>query len=176
MIESTDGHERFTRLLLANEHEILRAILPFIPHMPDAREVLQETAIALWRQFSAYDADRSFAAWACGFARLEVLRFLRGASRRRQLTEQAAVALMTTGGEMAAELGEQGAHLRACLERLPAAHRRIIEGYYLHERPAEALARDAGRTVDAIYKTLQRARRALAECIRRKTFGGVDRA
>lgn len=172
MPDPRDDHERFTRLFLAHEPDVLRAILPFVPHRADAREVLQETAVALWRHFDSYDPARPFAAWACGFARVEVLRFLRGASRRRQLTERAAAALMTTREEMAGELGEQEAHLRTCLGRLPAAQRAVVEGYYLHDRPVEALARDAGLTTEAVYKTLQRARRALAECVRGKTFAG----
>lgn len=174
MADATTDHERFTRLFLSHEPDILRAILPFVPHRADAREVLQETAVALWRAFADYDPERPFAAWAYGFARIEVLRFLRGANRRRQLTERAAAALMGTRDEMSAELGEQEVHLRACLDRLPAAHRALIEGYYLHDRPVEGLSRDAGRTADAVYKTLQRARRALAECVRGKTFAGTD--
>lgn len=174
MADASTDHERFTRLFLSHEPEIFRAILPFVPHQADAREVLQETAVALWRDFATYDPKRPFAAWACGFARIEVLRFLRGTNRRRQLTERAAVALMGTREEMAGELGEQAVHLRACLDRLPGAHRALIEGYYLHDRPVEALSRDAGSTVDAVYKTLQRARRALAECVRGKIFAGTD--
>jgi RNA polymerase sigma-70 factor (ECF subfamily) len=174
MADASADHERFTRLFLRHEPEIFRAILPFVPHRADAREVLQETAVALWRQFATYDLARPFAAWACGFARVEVLRFLRGANRRRQLTERAAAALLETREEMAGELGEQEAHLRACLDRLPAAQRALIEGYYLHDRPVDALARDAGRTAEAVYKILQRARRALAECVRGKTFAEAD--
>jgi DNA-directed RNA polymerase specialized sigma24 family protein len=43
-----DTYERFTRLLLHHEPEILRAVMMFVPSRVDARDILQETASNLW--------------------------------------------------------------------------------------------------------------------------------
>ena len=165
MADSDDRHEQFTRLFLAHEPEILRAVLPFVPHRPDAREVVQETAVALWRHFAEYDPGRPFGAWACGFARIEVRRFLRAAARQRSLSEKAAAALMAARSRGSADPGEFVGRLAGCLDRLPPDARRLIEGYYTDDRPVERLAAETGRSVDAVYKAIQRSRRALADCV-----------
>ena len=47
--DQNDAHERFTRLLLESEPVMLRSILVLVPDLSDAREIVQETAVALWR-------------------------------------------------------------------------------------------------------------------------------
>ncbi len=88
-----DDHERFTRLLLESEPVMLRSIIVTVPHRADAREIMQETAVALWRQFDTYDEARPFLNWVMGFARIETRRFLARESRRAQLSEKAIEAL-----------------------------------------------------------------------------------
>ena len=73
--DSEDNHEHFTRLLLESEPAMLRSIQVAVPHRADAREIMQETAVALWRQFDTYDSSRPFTNWAMGFARIETRRF-----------------------------------------------------------------------------------------------------
>ena len=79
-------HERFTRLLLEAEPTMLRSILVIVPNRTDARDILQETAVALWRQFESYDSNRPFLNWAMGFARIETRRFVARETRRAQLS------------------------------------------------------------------------------------------
>jgi DNA-directed RNA polymerase specialized sigma24 family protein len=43
-----------------------------------------------------------------------------------------------------------------------------VKGYYHDERSPETLSEREGRSVEAIYKTIQRARRDLQECIERQ--------
>ena len=56
------------RLLLKSERELLRYVMVLVPNVNDARDVLQETAIALLRTIDKYDPDRPFVPWACRFA------------------------------------------------------------------------------------------------------------
>ena len=87
---SIDDHERFARLLIEHEPAMLRYVLVVIPNRSDARDILQECAAALWRRFPDYDSERPFVAWALGFVRMEIRRFLRKSQRRTQLTRKAA--------------------------------------------------------------------------------------
>ena len=88
-MDHQNNHERFTRLLLEAEPVMLRSVLVMVPNRTDARDILQETAVALWRQFDSYDPQRPFVNWAMGFARIETRRFLARAQRRAQLSEKA---------------------------------------------------------------------------------------
>ena len=166
--DSNSDHERFTRLLLESEPVMLRSILVMVPHRADAREILQETAVALWRQFESYDPDRPFINWAMGFSRIETRRFLAKESRRAQLTEQAREAL-EQGMERSSDFDiALETHLATCLGKLNEKRRRLVKGYYHEGHSPEILSQREGRTVEAIYKTIQRARRDLQACIERQ--------
>ena len=168
MPDTPDQHERFMRLFLAHEPEILRSVLLFVPQRGDARDVVQETAVALWQHFSEYDPARPFVNWAVGFARIQVRRFLRSAQRRVALTERAAEVLMDAEASRTESQERRDAALRECLDQVPPRQREIVAGYYFEERSVETLATAQGCSVDSIYKTLQRIRQALLDCINRK--------
>lgn len=165
---SAENHERFMRLFLRHEPEILRSVLAIVPQLADARDIVQETAVALWKRFDAYDPARPFAAWACGHARIETLRFLRRSQQRTQLSAQAALALMRSEHARAADAEQPEQHLAECLGALPPEHRRLVTDYYFEDKSVDALAGEHRRTSEAIYKLLQRIRQALLKCLQRK--------
>ena len=163
--DQSDAHELFTRLLLESEPVMLRSILVLVPNRADAREIVQETAVALWRQFDSYDPKRPFLNWAMGFARIETRRFLARQQRRAQLSEQAMEVLQQ---EMEEDPGFTSAiekHLGTCLGKLPEKQRRLIQGYYHEGRSPQWLSEKEGRTIEAIYKAIQRIRADLQVCI-----------
>lgn len=165
---SSSDHERFMRLFVAHDPQIYRVVLVLVPQQADARDIVQETAVALWQHFSEYDPSRPFINWACGFARIEVRRFLRKAQRRTMLSEKAVETLMA-GEETGPDFYEERErYLEGCKANLPREHRYMLDGYYVDNENVEALARRHGRSVESIYKTLQRIRHALLECIERK--------
>jgi RNA polymerase sigma-70 factor (ECF subfamily) len=106
--------------------------------------------------------------WALGYARIQTRRFLRSGSRRAVLSERAAQIIEHAQDERAAEKEKRDAALRTCLEQLPSHSRDVISSYYFDEQTVEQLARSQGRSVEAIYKTLQRLRSALLDCINHK--------
>ena len=164
-MDPDDRSERFTRLLLECEPAMMRSILVLVPNRSDARDILQETAVALWRQFESYDPQRPFINWAMGFARIETRRFLSRESRRAQLSEEAMEALQR---EMDGESGWSVAierHLVACMQKLGEKQRQLVHGYYHENRTPQWLAEKGGWSVEAVYKIIQRSRHDLQTCI-----------
>jgi RNA polymerase sigma-70 factor, ECF subfamily len=43
-------------------------VAPLVPNVADAEDIVQQTAIALWEKFDAYDPAQPFTPWACRFA------------------------------------------------------------------------------------------------------------
>ncbi len=166
--DQNDNHERFTRLLLESEPVMLRSILVAVPNLADAREIMQETAVALWRQFESYDPQRPFTNWAMGFSRIETRRFLARSQRRAQLNVKAIEVLEQEmeGNDDFAQVLER--HLATCLGKLTDKQRRLVQGYYHENRSPQWLSEREGRTVEAVYKAIQRARRDLQTCIERQ--------
>ena len=147
---------------------MLRAILVVVPNRADAREIMQETAVALWRQFGFYDSKRPFVNWAMGFARIETRRFLARQKRRAQLSEQAIEVLERELEGDSSFAGAIEQHLATCMQKLTHKQRGLIHGYYHESRDVAWLAKHGGRTVEAVYKAIQRIRRDLQECIERQ--------
>ena len=61
-----------------------------IPNVADARDVVQEAAVALWDKIDQYVPAKPFAPWACRFALNEAKMFLRKKSRQNRLADEVA--------------------------------------------------------------------------------------
>lgn len=172
-MQTADPSENFTRLLLESEPVMMRSILVMVPNRSDARDILQETAVALWRQFESYDPEKPFLNWAMGFARIETRRFLSRESRRAQLSEKAVEVLeQELEGDSQGESSWAAAiekHLATCMQKLGAKQRQLIHGYYHEGRSPQWLAEHGGRSVEAVYKAIQRGRQDLHACIHTQT-------
>lgn len=158
------------RLFIESERELLRYIMATIPSVNDARDVLQETAAALWKKMDAYEPAMPFTPWACRFAANEIRAFLRREQRQRRWLDEDVAELLRAHQDQSLDASAVEAEaLRLCLDQMPPRHREALRGYYFEEQGIDTLSRATGQTADALYKMLQRARQSLAECVRRHT-------
>ena len=160
--------EAFLRQFMAGERAMLRFILRYVPAVNDARDVLQETLVTLWARRAEFDATREFLPWACGIARFKVREFWRSRPRWESFASDDLMALIAARREvLEPEISARGEKLRECLAKLPTEQRDTLHRYYAEEEAVETLALREGRSVEAIYKILQRVRRTLLDCIER---------
>ena len=66
--DSSAAQQRFLSLFLRSEQEIFRYVAALVPNATDAEDIVQQTALALWEKFDAYDPTLPFTPWACRFA------------------------------------------------------------------------------------------------------------
>ncbi|TWT92227.1 sigma-70 family RNA polymerase sigma factor [Neorhodopirellula pilleata] len=164
-----DSYEQFMRRFLECQRGLLRYVMCFVPNVHDARDIVQNTAIALWKKHELFDPSEPFMPWACRFALNETRLFMRTNERWKHfLDDETVAALAGRREEMADELDERRIHLRECLRKLPKDQRLVVEGYYFEDLSVEQLAESSRRSVDAIYKSLQRIRMALMKCVQRR--------
>lgn len=169
MTDDNDRHQQFMRQFLDCERSLIRYVMYFVPNANDARDIVQNTAVALWKKFDAYDPDVPFVAWASRFARLEARQFLHQEKRWHRFFDDEVMDLLAArAGELEADLDERRIHLRKCLRKLSQDHRSLIEGYYFQDRAVDDLADEFQRHRDAVYKMLQRIRARLMDCVNRK--------
>jgi RNA polymerase sigma-70 factor (ECF subfamily) len=166
--------EQFVRLFVGGQREVLRYILAFVPDVNDAHEILQETAVDLWKKFDGYDPDRPFVPWACRFAFLRVLKFREQESRRRKyLSLESITQLAADRSKKDEALEDRRQALASCLKQLSDPDRLIVEQRYARQMPLAEIAEVTGRNVSTLYKALERIRRRLFECVnRRLELGG----
>ncbi len=161
-----DPQQRFLSLFLRSEREIFRCVAALVPNVADAEDIVQQTGLALWEKFHAYDPSQPFTPWACGFALNKTRQWLERRQRWQALLEGGlAEELAQRREELRPEMDARLRHLEGCLGKLPEEQFTLIEGYYYRRDEIENLATNSGRTVAATYKMLQRVRLALQACI-----------
>lgn len=157
------------RRFLECERSLLRYVMVLVPDAHEARDVVQNTAVALWKKIDTYDPSRPFLNWACRYALLEARQHLHQKKRWGRFLDEGVVDLLLESRErLADELDQRRLHLRECLRKLPADRRDLVEAYYFRDEPVEGIAGEKGKTVAAVYKSLQRIRSALMDCVTRR--------
>jgi len=164
----TANRSDFLSRFLEIETSLYRYVCAVAPVPQDARDIVQETALALWEHDDRYDPSRPFLPWALRVARNKVRQHAEKMGRfPRLLEDEALLDLIVSEGE-AHTIGVDGrrTHLKHCLGKLKPDHFDLIEGYYWQRKEVEPLAGEMKTTVEGIYKRLQRIRRQLEACIR----------
>lgn len=160
--------EEFVRLLTAHQGAMFRYVLALVPNEEDARDVLQEATVALYRKFDGYDPERPFLAWAYQFAYLEVLKHRdRVRQANRAFRPEVVDRLARDREEMEPVLEARAVALEGCLQRLTAADRDLIDRRYRKNVKPDELAAELGTSRRTLFRNLDRVRRRLLECITR---------
>jgi len=99
-----------------HEEALRRFVRALVPAREDARDVMQEVTVVLWRKIGELSAVEDFRRWAFGVARMEALTFLRDRARDRHLFGEDVVALFADEAEGDAEVFEaERGTLEKCL-------------------------------------------------------------
>jgi RNA polymerase sigma-70 factor (ECF subfamily) len=166
---NVENAEQLVRLLLKHQEELFRYVFALLPHDEDARDVLQETSVALCRKFADYDPTKPFLAWACGFAYLEVLKQRERSRRGSRLLSREMIERLVREREPLEPVLE--ARLRAldqCLAELSPADQELIRQRYDGKTKTDALGHRWGTSRRTLFRKLNRIRRMLFECINRR--------
>ncbi len=160
-------------LLVARINEVQQGLYAFIltlvPNTEDARDVLAETNLALWKKRAEYDPRREFWPWACQFARVQVMAFQKRRQRDRLVFGEALLEKLAGESQPQAALaGPMELALEECLGLLSVKQRELLGQRYQQERSIAEIAEQSRRTAGAVSDALYRVRLALAACIKGK--------
>jgi len=156
----------FLRLLGRHERRLKATVLALVPHWADADDIVQETRIRLWEQFSQYDPSKDFGAWACTIAYYQVLSYR---EKRSRLPAALSPEFLAAVAEQLASTGEETEDrvraLAHCLQKLDGAKRTLLQLYYARRMTMREVANRVGRTLDSVKHSIIRSRLSLADCI-----------
>ncbi len=152
----------FEALVNQYRDKVYRLIFSVVREKAPAEELTQDVFLKIWRVLDRYDGRASFGTWIYTIARNTGLTWLRSESFRRTVP-------LDTIGEPAA-IAAEGArveigNLKACIEKLTADQRKVLEQYYFQDRSVEDVAASLGMASGTVKSHLFRARRALAEML-----------
>ncbi|MEX0936396.1 MAG: sigma-70 family RNA polymerase sigma factor [Pirellulales bacterium] len=162
-------NEQFVTQMTAAQPALFAFILSLVTNANDARDVLSETNLALWKKRSEFDPAMEYWPWACRFARLQVQAFRKRQRRDRLVLTNDVVDLIATKAARAGHRWNDSMDaLEDCLGELEEGRVKILLRRYSDGLSIAQLADELGRSVGAVADLLYRLRLRLASCIERK--------
>lgn len=167
-------HQQFAERLVRSQQRVFRYIVSLVPNRADAEELYQQTCLTLWEYWERYDPALDFLPWACGIAHNHVMNFRRKRQNSQvQLQQDVIEHLAERSLDRQQKDGNRLEALQECLQQLNERSRGVIEGYY-GGRSVEQLAEQFRASSNAIYKQLDRVRKALHDCVTQRLAGGAS--
>ncbi|MBL8892461.1 MAG: sigma-70 family RNA polymerase sigma factor [Planctomycetaceae bacterium] len=149
---------------------LFRYLCALLVEPEDARDVLQETNLALWLNFDQFESGTNFLSWARTIARYRVMQFRRMHRRAPLLLDESLLEKVAGSilDEHPDELARRTKTLSNCLQKLSDVDRELIRLRYIGGVTLEKVAEQLGRTVNGLSQSLRRIRGALRECVERE--------
>lgn len=163
-----DHRDDFVRLLVRHDRAIRAWLRVLLPTLNDVDEVMQEVSVVAWRKFDQLDDPENFCRWVCVIARYEVLMHRRKKARDRIVLGKEIENLIADEGIEEVDLRErQLAAVASCVEKLSKKRKALVLQVYANKQSVKELAIQIGKTPEALYKTISRARHDLHDCVKR---------
>jgi RNA polymerase sigma-70 factor (ECF subfamily) len=153
--------------------KIHRFVLRLVRDEGAAEDVVSEVFVDLWRNPAAFEGRSEVSTWLLAIARNKAWSLLRK-KKDGEIEDEALAAIEddSDNPEIVAQKKSKGELLRACLERLSAEHREVIDLVYYHDKSVEEVAEIVGVPEGTVKTRMFHARKKLAEIAR---AAGVDR-
>ncbi len=160
--------ELISQLMAGHQQRLSGYIRTLVPQRADAEDVLQEVNLFIWRQGEEFQPGTNFAAWAYQIARNHVLSHRKRVSRSRLRFSDAVVEQLAA--EVTADADFAAPRLQAlerCLQKLADNDQALVRLRYEPEATTQSVAKRSGRSIRGVYRSLNRIRTALLQCIQR---------
>lgn len=165
------------------------ALLAFALSRLNAREtaedLVQETLLAAWQNYAAYEGRAAERSWLIAILRNKIADHLRRHGRQRRASEkmQLASSLFDAQGEwreaavpwrdspaMLAENAEFWEVFRRCLTAMPDHLTRVFQARVIAQRSTHVACQELGVSPSNLAVRLHRARLLLRDCLNRRWF------
>lgn len=164
-VRERDQYERFVKQIVEHEPAVRSYLRGLLPHWHDVDEVIQEASLVAWRKFSEFEEGTSFGGWLLTIARFEALHYRRRIARSPLVFDEQVWSLLEE--ECRDSAPESIVYLEECLSKLDEPRRRLLLQAHTPGIRMRDLAERAGKNEQAFYKTIQRMRKSLLQCISR---------
>lgn len=168
MTPPADGLSLFVERLTAAQSALYGYIHASLANSADVSDVLQETNRVLWKKADAYDSTRPFLPWAYRVAHFEVLAFRKKQTRDRLVFDEELLGQITEEYVRQVPEGSEWHAMAACLGKLTASQRELIENRYSDGHSVNQIAERHQKPANAVSAMLYRIRALLAECLEKQ--------
>lgn len=167
---SDDRSSEFLAHMLKSQRAVRNYLYSLHPRPQDLDDLVQETALKLWREFEHFDTNREFLPWALRIAYFEVLRFRKKQTRDRLVFSEELVELLAEDAREAPTKEASRLALDTCLAKLDAPAREVLMARYDQDESIADLATRRKVSVHRLYRLLENTRSAIVTCVRRHLY------
>ena len=171
---ANDASHEFVTLMLASQRGIRNYLLSLHPVPSDIDDLMQQTALTLWKEFHRYDRSRPFLPWALRIGYFEVLRLRTTRSRDLLVFSDDMVEMLAEEEMPESALQSKRLVLQNCLARLKSADRELLLACYSRGQTVAGLAARRREKPHQLYHQLDRLRHQLVHCVRHQMNLGDD--
>jgi RNA polymerase sigma-70 factor (ECF subfamily) len=169
----------FEELLARYEDKVFRLALRIVRNETDAKEILQETFVSIWRKLDTFKGDSQFGSWVYRIATNAALMRLRAQRRHPEVsTEELPIGYLDNYGQpppsgenwskrpddqlQSSELRD---HIQKAVDALPDIYRTVFVIRDVEGLSTEETAEVLGISIPTVKTRLHRARIALRDVI-----------
>ncbi len=160
--------------LYARHHvRLYRYLVRLVRNEAMAEELMNEVFMECWRKADSFEGRSAVSTWMMTIAHNRAVSVLR--KRREAALDEdyaAQIADEEDDPEVVSQKRSKAEVMRACMEKLSADHREIIDLVYYHDKSVAEVAEIAGIPVNTVKTRMFYARKKLAEMMRE---AGLDR-
>lgn len=161
--------EQLVLLLTQNQEPLFRYIFSLVSSEADARDILQETSLALYRKFDQYETSRPFLPWAYRFAYLQIQKYRAKFARSPLLFSEDLIHLLALEREqMEPELDLRLQFLDECLGKLTPHDKELVASRYALRESAEEMMQRFAMSRRTLFRNLELLRQRLHDCVTRQ--------
>jgi RNA polymerase sigma-70 factor, ECF subfamily len=166
------SRERFVGLTVRHERRVRMFVQTLHPKRSDVDEILQDAWLVAWKKldtfrYSGEQPDEEFVRWLCTIARYEVAKYRRNSASGLMLNDEVIEKLTVLQFEEASYFDARHDALLKCIDGLRERDKEMIRRRYQENLSAHDLAEWIGRSIDTVYKSLNRIRTSLLACVER---------
>ncbi len=163
-----------SRLVAQHRPALYGFVFAAVRNHHDAEDLLQDVCQAIVHSRSQFQPGTNFGAWAREIARRRILEFARKRGRSHHFVRSETLdALADAAARVETEEpfdAYRGA-LQECLKKLQGLLAQVVLLRYGERLEVARIAEQTGKTLQATYALLKRARAALRECVDRSVGG-----
>lgn len=164
---------QFFRLFMRDQNRIFAYILTLVPHGADAEDIMQETASVAWEKFGTFKEGTDFAAWLKKIAFHKVMDHRKRGGHHRVIFSDELVSMLAPRAEKTFEqIDTRMAALEFCVRRLSFPDRQLLKRRYEDGLTIKAIAQEADRPVQGLYKVMIRILNQLRRCVHYSLLSG----
>jgi RNA polymerase sigma-70 factor (ECF subfamily) len=166
-IQPDSQEERFMVLFSINKRKIYAYILAALGNRNVADDIMQQTLLTMWRNFSRFEEGTNFAAWGKTIAKYRIFSYRRKQAKEMLLGDEALQRVLDLSQSVEMRSDERQRAMEGCLKKLSDQHLKLIQLRYNQEYTCTLISEKLNRPISTVYKTLARIHASLHDCILR---------